>query len=96
MIELLEIFRDDMHVQRHQSISIGKYTGRIKGTKLQITRWKSLELVSSTGAALDIDLVVTPFALDLFLFPNPVLYTLIISLTGEGWSGALFLVLLPL
>ena len=55
-----------------------------------------VELTSSTGAALGIDLAVTPFASDLFLFPHPVSWTFLKSLTGDGWYGALVFILLPL
>ena len=40
-------------------------------------------------------LFVTPFALDLLLFPHPVLYILLISLIGDGLSGAHVLILPP-
>ena len=47
-------------------------------------------------ATLAIDLVVTPFALNLFLFRHLVSCTLLKSLTNDGWLGALFLILFPL
>ena len=59
-------------------------------------QWGALLVVVVVVVVVAAAAAVNPFASDLLLFPHPVSYTHVTSLTGDGWSEALVLIFSPL